>query len=228
MWLTTADACKHYNRSGNTLRTYDAEGKIKTKRTAGGQRRFWSEYASDGDPPEEPEKDPQESKTIIYARVSTHNQKEALKRQIGELERYSEQESLKVEVVQDIGSGINFKRPGLKKIIDLAYQGNLREVIVTDRDRLARFAFDLIEDILKRNQVKITVVHADLGSKTKSEELAEDLLTIVHVFSARANGGKRYNRVIRPEGQTGPESTEDHEEHQDNNEPESDNEEDVA
>ena len=198
MWLTIQEASNHFKVSHGTLRNYDAQGRITTKRTSGGQRRFWNKMLideTDEDSLKQAGTNPNPDRRIIYARVSTANQKESLERQIEELERYKRNKKIEAEVIRDIGSGINFKRKGLKTLLDLTYQGSITEVIVTDKDRLARFAYDLIEDILSRNGVKITVVHENDRSKTRDEELVEDILTIVHVFSARSNGGKRYNKV---------------------------------
>ena len=198
MWLTIQEASDNFRVSHGTLRNYDTQGRITTKRTSGGQRRFWNKLVvdeTDEDKLKQKGVNPNPTRRIIYARVSTTNQRESLERQIEELERYKRNEKIEAEVIKDIGSGINFKRKGLKTILDLAYQGSIKEVIITDKDRLARFAYDLIEDVLSRNGVKITVVHENDRSKTRDEELVEDILTIVHVFSARSNGAKRYNKV---------------------------------
>jgi predicted site-specific integrase-resolvase len=80
--------------------------------------------------------------------------------------------------VQDIGSGINFKRAGLQKILECSMRGELEEVMVSHRDRLCRFAFDLIETILTKNGTKLVVLDRT-ACKSSSEELAEDVLAII-------------------------------------------------
>lgn len=96
------------------------------------------------------------------------------------------------EIISDIGSGINFKRTDLLSILERASRGNLEEVVVAHRDRLYRFAFELIQWILERNHVTLVVI-ANKDS-TPQTELAEDLLAIIHVFLCRANGRRRYTK----------------------------------
>lgn len=124
---------------------------------------------------------------IIYARVSTKKQSENLQRQINMLrEKFPSH-----ELIQDIGSGINFKRKGLGKILDIAIKRNLEEVVVAYKDRLCRIGFELFEQLFtKLSNAKIVVLNE--SNCSPDEELAEDILTIVTVFSATINGRKRY------------------------------------
>ena len=134
-------------------------------------------------------------KHFLYARVSTRNQRPALLRQVEALKKYAEYRNIgSYEVIADIGSGINFKRKGLKTLLDSAERGIVKEIVVTHKDRLARFAYDLLEDIFERWKTKIDIIDKENETRSSEEELADDLLTIVHVFSARANGKKRYNK----------------------------------
>jgi predicted site-specific integrase-resolvase len=94
-------------------------------------------------------------------------------------------------LVTDVGSGINWKRKGLKTILEQAMQGNISEVVVAQRDRLCRFAFELLEWVLRTNKVKLVVLDEEKGSSTE-QELAEDILSIIHVYSCRKMGGGRY------------------------------------
>ena len=97
------------------------------------------------------------------------------------------------QIIRDIGSGINFKRKGLLQILDLAYRGALEEVVVAHRDRLCRFAFDLVEWLLRERGVRLVVLDPTDAS-SPSAELADDLLAIVQVFSCRVNGRRKYRR----------------------------------
>ena len=96
------------------------------------------------------------------------------------------------KLVTDIGSGLNWKRKGLKTILDLAMQGNISEVVVAHRDRLCRFAFELLEWILLRCEVQLVVLNGPKGQSSDSE-LADDILSIVHVYSCRQMGKRRYS-----------------------------------
>jgi len=96
------------------------------------------------------------------------------------------------EIITDVGSGINFKRPGLQTILEYAMCGDVEEVVVAYRDRLARIATDLIEWILKSKGCRLVVLHQTVGSV--ESDLADDLLAIVNVFCCRANGRRKYGK----------------------------------
>ena len=87
----------------------------------------------------------------------------------------------------DIGSGLNLKRKGLEKIIDMSIKGEIEEVIVTYKDRLARFGYDLIEMILKKySNAKITIINKN-EKQTSDEELVKDIISIMNVYVAKIN-----------------------------------------
>jgi len=132
---------------------------------------------------------------VIYARVSSAKQRDDLKRQIDELQQAYPHH----RVFRDVASGVNFKRPGLRALLDLVDQGVVREVVVMHRDRLARLASDLLEWLLERKACKL-VVHRQSGHAiSDTQELAEDLLAVTTVFVAshhgkRAAEGRRRRR----------------------------------
>ena len=129
-----------------------------------------------------------EKENFIYSRVSSKKQMDDLSRQSEFLQsKYPTYRSIK-----DIGSGINFKRKGLETILDSCLQGTIGEVVVAHRDRLSRFAFDFIKLIISKSGGKITVIDDD-RNKTTEQELAEDLLSIVHIYSCRQMGKRKYS-----------------------------------
>ena len=119
---------------------------------------------------------------FIYTRVSTKKQLDDLSRQIEYIQQQTEYASY--TVVSDIASGINFKRKGLQTILDSCIQGTIGEVVVAHRDRLSRFGFDLIKLIAEKAGGSITVLDNEQNKSTE-QELAEDLLSIVHIYSCR-------------------------------------------
>ena len=129
---------------------------------------------------------------IAYCRVSSQKQVDDLERQ----KDFFKQNYPDFRLVADIGSGINWKRKGLKTILERANKGLVTEVMVAHRDRLCRFAFELIEYILKLNNVKLTVLNQDSVGKGPNidEELSDDILSIIHVYSCRKMGRRRYNK----------------------------------
>jgi predicted site-specific integrase-resolvase len=175
----------------DTLRRMASRNEIKHIRTDTGRYLFdVSSFLKRGNP------ELQKTKKICYARVSSRGQKSDLQNQINFLKtKYPDS-----EVISDFGSGLNFHRKGLEKIMDLAYKGELEELVVTYKDRLCRFGFELIEYILKtQSNAKIVVLNQN--STSKESELASDLLSIITVFSARMHGLRKYkNQIKKDEG----------------------------
>jgi putative resolvase len=111
------------------------------------------------------------------------------------------------ELITDVKSGLNFKRRGFQKILAAALDGDIEEVVVLHRDRLVRFAFDLIEFLLEDSGARLVVHHDEDSASTNDDELADDLLSVVHVFMARKNGAraahrKRCRKATRDQGKT--------------------------
>ena len=128
----------------------------------------------------------------IYARVSTRKQLDDLESQIARLKaRYPDH-----AVFSDCASGLNFKRKGLLSLLQLAFAGRLQLVRVAHRDRLCRFAFDLLEHVFREHGAAILVESCDLPASAE-RELAEDVLAVVTVFGARLHGARRAGRRRR-------------------------------
>lgn len=185
-FVNMKDAEKILGLSKSTLRNYEKEGKIESIRTENGWRKFnVKKYLLDNNI----EVNEEVKKNIIYCRVSSYDRKEDLERQVEFLQsKYPE-----YEVITDIGSGINFKRKGLKKIIKLAIENELNEVVVTYKDRLCRIGYDLIEFILKDySNAKITIENTE--EKNINEEITQDLIEIITVYSSKLHG-RRSNKI---------------------------------
>lgn len=181
--MTPKDASKKLGVHWQTLRNWDANGMIETIRTPGGKRMYnVNKYLADNKKPEEAVVEIPKKK-ICYCRVSTLNQKSDLQHQIDLMKKKYPNN----EIITDIASGLNFNRPGLNKIIKMALNKEVDEIIVTYKDRLARFGFELLENILKESSNgKITVLNNNDDSP--EEELTKDLVSIINVFSAKLNG----------------------------------------
>ena len=172
---------KTYEISSETLRRWNNQGKISSIRTPGGNRL----YVVDVEKIFGNQERINEKKKICYARVSSEKQKEDLDRQC----EYLRQKCPDHELIKDIGSGLNWKRKGFTSILERSYQRDIEEVVVTHKDRLCRFAFELVEWIFSKHDTKIVVLGSDINvDDTESGELAEDLLSIVTIFTARHNG----------------------------------------
>ena len=173
-----------------TLRNWANQGLVDHYLTPFGQRMFHKEsilaLTRGVCPPEQTQQD------VVYCRVSSKKQENDLARQVALL-RTAYPNAM---VVTDIASGLNWHRKGLKTILELAMSGRLRSVVVANRDRLARFAFELIEWIITNNGGRLIVHDPSNGGleQTSEQELAEDILSIVHVYSCRQMGRRRYRK----------------------------------
>lgn len=131
---------------------------------------------------------------IIYARVSTHKQKNRgdLERQIRDVEQYVAYHNPRnLITIQDVGSGLNDNRKGLVKLIKMIQDNKVDRVFVNYKDRLTRFGFNYIKLICDYNNVEIVIVNRECNDKTVSEELAEDIISIIHSFSGKLYGMRR-------------------------------------
>lgn len=185
--LSIGKFAKSLGVSIQTLRNWDKEGKLKpTYVTENGYRYYSEDLLNKFRNIKNVNKI--KKKNILYARVSTKNQKDDLNRQIDNLKQYAYSKGYSFEIVTDIGSGINYKKEGLLKMINLVECGEVDRIIVLYKDRLIRFGYDLIEYICKFNDTKIEIV--DNSTISKEQELTEDLIQIITVFANRLYGAR--------------------------------------
>jgi len=178
--------------SRDTLRRWEAAGKIKVERTARGHRRYDLGQLHDkvsstviSEPP-----------TIAYARVSGHDQKKDLERQAKLLEAFCAAHGWKHEIIQDLGSGLNYKKRGLKKLIQLICSHNIKRLVLTNKDRLLRFGAELIFSLCENFGVEVVLINS-AEEASFEEDLAQDVLEIITVFSARLYGSRsRKNKKL--------------------------------
>ena len=137
-----------------------------------------------------------DKKVIVYYRVSSNSQKNELKNQLNYIENYTTSQGIKVdEYIKDIGSGINYNNPGLNRIIKMVINDEVKKIIVSHKDRLVRFGFELIENICKLKNVEIEIINVKTTSP--QEELIEDLMTMINIFSERLYGLRSYTKRIK-------------------------------
>jgi hypothetical protein len=184
-YINTKKAKEILQLTSKTLRIWDKEGKIRTFRTPSGQRRYNLQDIQNITGRNS--LDDKKKEKICYCRVSSSKQVDDLNRQTDFFKSKFPNHIL----VTDVGSGINWKRKGLKTILDKAMHGDISEVVVAHRDRLCRFAFELLEWIFERNGVKLLVLHEEKG-ESSDNELTDDILSIIHVYSCRKMGRRRY------------------------------------
>jgi predicted site-specific integrase-resolvase len=137
-----------------------------------------------------------EKLTIAYARVSSHDQKSDLTQQQELLEMYCASYGWTFEVISDLGSGMNYAKKGLNQLLTLLLDGGLGRLVLTHKDRLLRFGAELIFALCEKQGVEVVIINQ--GSEPSfEEELAQDVLEIITVFSARLYGSRsRKNRKM--------------------------------
>jgi predicted site-specific integrase-resolvase len=180
-YVTAAEVRKVLQIHSSTLRGWAEQGKLDCKRMPGGKRLYNQQQLSQlvGHECEVPAR-----AKIVYARVSSQHQKADLDRQIQDLQQAYPNH----EVVKDIASGLNWKRPGLLSLLERVCSDSVEEVVVAYRDRLCRFGLELLEWLFSKHQVRL-VVHSKMETTPDpSRELAEDLLAVANFFVAKNNG----------------------------------------
>jgi len=191
--------------SSETLRRWFKEGKIRALKTKTNRYKYHREdllnhlglnlSASE-----------ETKEKVCYCRVSSKKQLDDLERQ----KLYLKEQFPSYRIIADVGSGLNWKRKGLQAILELAFQGNLDEVVVAHKDRLSRIAFELIEWILHKKGAKIVVLDKE-KERSSEQELAEDLLSIVTIYACKQMGRRRY-KGQKDKAQTDSDSESDSEE----------------
>jgi len=171
-----------------TLRRWDSEGKLPSIKTQGGHRRYdisklkpelVHKYTLLND----------NRKTIAYARVSSHDQKSDLDRQKQVLELYCSQNGWTYEIISDLGSGMNYHKKGLTRLLNEILADKIGRLVLTHKDRLLRFGAELVFSICEAKSVEVVIINKG-GETTFEEELAIDVLEIITVFSARLYGAR--------------------------------------
>jgi putative resolvase len=175
--------------STQTLRRWEKQNKMPPpKRTKGGQRRYditqivplKNKWISRDD-----------LATIAYARVSTHDQKEDLIRQEKMLQSFCYSNGWTFEILSDLGSGLNYHKKGLKKLLQRIINGEVGRLVLTHKDRLLRFGAELVFAICEEKGVEIVLINQG-EPHSFEEELAQDVLEIITVFSARLYGARSH------------------------------------
>lgn len=186
--LSISEAAKLKGVSVSTLRRWEAEGILIPERTLNGHRRYDLNQLL-GIKKEL-------SFTIGYARVSSHDQKEDLTRQIQVLELFSAQNGWQIEIISDLGSGLNYTKKGLKRLITLITNNQVERLVLTHKDRLLRFGSELVFSLCEIFGTEVVIINRTEDS-TFEEDLANDVLEIITVFSARLYGSRSHkNRQL--------------------------------
>jgi excisionase family DNA binding protein len=187
-FLSIKDAAKYLGVSPQTLRRWERKQKIiPSYRTIGGQRRY---LVADLQPSSIYDKT-MDRPTVAYARVSTHDQKEDLQRQVHMLEVYCSSKGWSFSVTKDLGSGMNDNKRGLKCLLEQIMSGQMGRLVLTHKDRLLRFGAELVFSLCAVKNIEVVIINQG-EDPSFEEELAKDVLEIITVFSARLYGSRSH------------------------------------
>lgn len=181
-----------------TLYLWESKKKIETIRTPGGKRLYNvrkfintnSEYLKINGDKTNNQLDAKKL-NICYIRVSSINQSNDLERQRAVMKKLFP----KYEIIEDIGSGLNINKRGIRKIINMAIQGKINNLVVAYKDRLTRFGFELIESLIKDYSNGNIIVLNKLKSLKPEEKLVNDVMALMNVYVAKMNELRRYNKI---------------------------------
>ena len=174
--------------TAQTLRNWDKEGKLKPTYVKSNGYRYYSEESILSYTQERKTK--KNLNVVGYARVSSKKQVDDLERQVENIKRYISSKYESFDIITDIGSGINYNKKGLLSLIEKINKKEVDVIVVLYKDRLLRFGFELVEHFAKLNNVKIEIIDNNLD-KTQDQELVEDLVQIITVFSSKLQGKRK-------------------------------------
>ena len=179
--------------SVKTLQRWDRDGILKANRTPTDRRYYtYDQYLQfKGIQTENDIRD-----TVIYARVSTRNQKDDLQNQVEFLKQFCNAKGIIVnQCVEDFGSGLNYNRKKWNRLLDEVMANKIKTIVISNKDRFIRFGYDWFEKFCEKFNTKIIIVNNETLSP--NEELVQDIISILHVFSCRLYGLRKYKNQIK-------------------------------
>lgn len=184
-FIKIGEAAKVLGITVQTLRRWESKGELIPDRKSEGGTRYYDIDRLLG------LQDIETDLTIGYARVSSHDQKDGLSRQAERLELYCTAKAWNFEIIRDLGSGMNYRKRGLKHLLDLIINRRIKRLVLTHKDRLLRFGAELVFSLCEARQVEVVIINQ--GNEVSfEEELAQDVLEIITVFSARLYGARSH------------------------------------
>lgn len=187
--LTTREASEALGIHPQTLRRWEREGKVTPEQTPGGHRRYdlmeLRRVMGHADPVAD------QRVTLGYARVSSHDQKADLDRQVQVLESFCAANGWSYEIIRDLGSGLNYDKKGLKQLLKRICAGNVDRLVIAHKDRLLRFGAELVFALCEHFGTEVVIINRK-GDSSYEEDLAADVLEIITVFSARLYGARSH------------------------------------
>lgn len=183
-FIKIGEAAKILGVTPQTVRRWEREGKLSSHRKEVGDTRYYKMDELLGI-----QSQSKSSLTVAYARVSSHDQKKDLQTQSELLSSYCSAKGWNYQLIQDLGSGMNYRKKGLKLLLDMILGDKISRLVVTHKDRLLRFGAELVFALCEAKQIEVILINQ--GEELSfEEELAQDVLEIITVFSARLYGSR--------------------------------------
>lgn len=198
--VSIGEAAKELGVSVDTVRRWADADKLKSVRAPSGHRRFYLTDLKRLTPRVLKQLD--ERITINYARVSSHDQKQDLIRQAQVLEAFSAANGWQYETIQDLGSGLNYNKKGLQKLLKRIMQGDVGRLVLTHKDRLLRFGAELVFAMCEEFETEVVIVNKSQVETTFEQELVQDMIELITVFSARLYGSRQEKNKKLIDGMT--------------------------
>jgi putative resolvase len=186
--ISIGDAAKKLGVSVKTVRRWADAGKLRFERSPTGHRRFYLADIKRITPRDFNQLE--ERITINYARVSSNDQKEDLTRQRQVLEAFSRAKGWQFETISDLGSGLNYNKKGLQKLLKRIIQGDVGRLVLTHKDRLLRFGSEIVFTMCEEFETEVVIINKSIEETTFEQELVTDMIELITVFSARLYGSR--------------------------------------
>lgn len=198
-YINVTEAGKILGVTKRTLQRWDREGTLIPFKTKGNHRRYDREEILNYYNNEKSNTVNKDKIVIGYCRVSTNEQTDDLQRQVDNVTNYCTAKGYQFKIIEDIGSGLNYNKKGLKELISLIVNKKVCKIVLNYKDRLVRYGFEIIEMLCEENDIDIEIINLS-EDKTFEEELVDDVLSIITVFSAKLYGSRsRKSKKIKDE-----------------------------
>lgn len=184
---------KLINVSVKTLQRWDCDGKLVAHRNKANRRFYTQDQYDEYMGIQKPET----GKTVIYARVSTKKQIDDLKNQVQFLQTFANANGWIIDTcIEDIGSGLNYNRTKWNQLLNDCFEHKISHILIAHKDRFIRFGYDWFERFLQ-NHCNVTITVVNNETLSPEQELVQDLISIIHVFSCRIYGLRKYSSQLK-------------------------------
>lgn len=190
---TIGQFAKLINVTTQTLRNWDKKKILVPIKTKTNQRRYTDQHLMKFKQLKVTQK-----LNVLYCRQSTKNQKNSLENQQQKLKQFCLSKGIEInKIISQFGSALNYNRAGLKQLIQLIITDKVQTIVIYYKDRLVRFGFQIIQYLCSLHDVTLIIADTSQTNKTKQQQFADDLISIIHYFSMKVYGSRNYKSKIK-------------------------------